>query len=214
MNIKHYAAALMLAGMAPAGAVMAGEGQGTLSVGYAQVHAGHFRDFVNHAGQETGTNFGEYQKPEGLSVKYHYAYTDTLGVMTSVTVAGEKYSRRISHGPSEWRKGTLRTRYVSGMAGPVWQMNRYLSSYALLGFAYTKTSASVGDYRQSSLADGSTSVRYHSVMAANDHHTALAYGAGIQLSLLASVVLDASWEGSGSGDWRTSAFIVGVGYRF
>ncbi|EEY5498717.1 hypothetical protein FLY21_25780, partial [Escherichia coli] len=25
---------------------------------------------------------------------------------------------------------------------------------------------------------------------------------------------DLAYEGSGSGDWRTDAFIVGIGYRF
>ncbi|HFI3984121.1 TPA: Ail/Lom family outer membrane beta-barrel protein, partial [Escherichia coli] len=25
---------------------------------------------------------------------------------------------------------------------------------------------------------------------------------------------DIAYEGSGSGDWRTDAFIVGIGYRF
>ncbi|EAA5574494.1 Ail/Lom family outer membrane beta-barrel protein, partial [Escherichia coli] len=26
--------------------------------------------------------------------------------------------------------------------------------------------------------------------------------------------IDLAYEGSGSGDWRTDAFIVGIGYRF
>ncbi|OXK02885.1 outer membrane precursor Lom [Escherichia coli] len=26
--------------------------------------------------------------------------------------------------------------------------------------------------------------------------------------------MDLAYEGSGSGDWRTDAFIVGIGYRF
>lgn len=214
MKTKMYAVALMLAGMVPAGMTQAGEGQGTLSVGYAQVHSGHFREWVNHTGQETSINFGGYQKPAGINVKYHHEYSDTLGVMASVTVAGEKYSGSASHGPTEWRKGTLRTRYVSGTAGPVWQMNRYVSLYALAGFAYAKTSASAGEYRNESQPDGSQVIKYRNTKAENDSHTSLAYGAGMQFSPLASVVLDVSWEGSGSGDWRTSAFIVGGGYKF
>ncbi|EBA8826375.1 TPA: Ail/Lom family outer membrane beta-barrel protein, partial [Enterococcus faecium] len=27
-------------------------------------------------------------------------------------------------------------------------------------------------------------------------------------------VVDIAYEGSGSGDWRTDGFIVGVGYKF
>ncbi|EJF1946195.1 Ail/Lom family outer membrane beta-barrel protein [Salmonella enterica] len=214
MNKKQYAVALMLAGGLPAGVAQAEAGQGTFSVGYAQVHAGHFRDFVNRTGQDAGVSFGGYQKPAGLSVKYRYEYTDTLGVMISVTVAGEKYSGSVSHSPDEWRKGTMRTRYVSGMAGPVWQMNQVVSLYALTGFAYTKTSASVGEHRKVSQPDGSMAIRYRSVMDVNDNHTSLAWGTGVQLSPANAVVIDLAYEGSGSGDWRTSAFIVGVGYRF
>ncbi|EEQ8741368.1 Ail/Lom family outer membrane beta-barrel protein, partial [Escherichia coli] len=29
-----------------------------------------------------------------------------------------------------------------------------------------------------------------------------------------SVTIDLAYEGSGSGDWRSDAFIVGIGYRF
>ena len=29
-----------------------------------------------------------------------------------------------------------------------------------------------------------------------------------------SVAIDIAYEGSGSGDWRTDGFIVGVGYKF
>ncbi|WP_410989088.1 Ail/Lom family outer membrane beta-barrel protein [Escherichia coli] len=29
-----------------------------------------------------------------------------------------------------------------------------------------------------------------------------------------SVAIDVAYEGSGSGDWRTDGFIVGVGYKF
>ncbi|WP_274055901.1 Ail/Lom family outer membrane beta-barrel protein, partial [Escherichia coli] len=28
------------------------------------------------------------------------------------------------------------------------------------------------------------------------------------------VVIDLAYEGSGSGDWRTDGFIVGVGHKF
>ncbi|EFM0752128.1 Ail/Lom family outer membrane beta-barrel protein [Salmonella enterica subsp. enterica serovar Bredeney] len=36
-------------------------------------------------------------------------------------------------------------RLCSGMTGPVWQMNRYVSLYALAGFAYAKMSAFAGE---------------------------------------------------------------------
>ncbi|KNG19897.1 Ail/Lom family outer membrane beta-barrel protein, partial [Escherichia coli] len=44
--------------------------------------------------------------------------------------------------------------------------------------------------------------------------TSLAWGAGVQFSPTESVAIDIAYEGSGSGDWRTDGFIVGVGYKF
>ena len=42
----------------------------------------------------------------------------------------------------------------------------------------------------------------------------LAWGAGVQFNPTESVAVDVAYEGSGSGDWRTNSFIVGVGYKF
>ncbi len=39
-------------------------------------------------------------------------------------------------------------------------------------------------------------------------------GAGVQFNPTESVAIDIAYEGSGSGDWRTDGFIVGVGYKF
>ena len=50
----------------------------------------------------------------------------------------------------------------------------------------------------------------------DDRHsnTSLAWGAGVQFNPTESVAIDIAYEGSGSGDWRTDGFIVGVGYKF
>ncbi len=49
----------------------------------------------------------------------------------------------------------------------------------------------------------------------NGHsNTSLAWGAGVQFNPTESVAIDIAYEGSGSGDWRTDGFIVGVGYKF
>ncbi|MFB0897929.1 Ail/Lom family outer membrane beta-barrel protein, partial [Escherichia coli] len=45
-------------------------------------------------------------------------------------------------------------------------------------------------------------------------NTSLAWGAGVQFNPTESVTIDLAYEGSGSGDWRSDAFIVGIGYRF
>ncbi|HFR6976962.1 TPA: Ail/Lom family outer membrane beta-barrel protein, partial [Shigella flexneri] len=38
--------------------------------------------------------------------------------------------------------------------------------------------------------------------------------AGVQFNPTESVAIDIAYEGSGSGDWHTDGFIVGVGYKF
>lgn len=58
----------------------------------------------------------------------------------------------------------------------------------------------------------------HDVLTGSDDdrhsNTSLAWGAGVQFNPTESVTIDIAYEGSGSGDWRTDAFIVGIGYRF
>uniref|UniRef100_UPI002FC67123 Ail/Lom family outer membrane beta-barrel protein n=1 Tax=Escherichia coli TaxID=562 RepID=UPI002FC67123 len=58
----------------------------------------------------------------------------------------------------------------------------------------------------------------HEVLTGSDDgrhsNTSLAWGAGVQFNPTESVTIDLAYEGSGSGDWRTDAFIVGIGYRF
>ena len=60
--------------------------------------------------------------------------------------------------------------------------------------------------------------RWFSVLTGSDDgrhsNTSLAWGAGVQFNPTESVTIDLAYEGSGSGDWRTDAFIVGIGYRF
>ena len=64
----------------------------------------------------------------------------------------------------------------------------------------------------------STSRVTHDVLTGSDDgrhsNTSLAWGAGVQFNPTESVAVDVAYEGSGSGDWRTNSFIVGVGYKF
>ncbi|EJP5184260.1 Ail/Lom family outer membrane beta-barrel protein, partial [Salmonella enterica] len=48
----------------------------------------------------------------------------------------------------------------------------------------------------------------------NDSKTQLTYSAGLQFNVYNGLVLDVAYEGSGSGDWKTSGFNVGLGYKF
>ncbi len=51
-------------------------------------------------------------------------------------------------------------------------------------------------------------------MTVADSNTSLAWELGVQFNPTESVAVDVAYEGSGSGDWRTNSFIVGVGYKF
>ncbi|MGM6799294.1 Ail/Lom family outer membrane beta-barrel protein [Escherichia coli] len=84
----------------------------------------------------------------------------------------------------------------------------------LAGVAYSRVSTFSGDYLRVTDNKGKT----HDVLTGSDDgrhsNTSLAWGAGVQFNPTESVAIDIAYEGSGSGDWRTDGFIVGVGYKF
>lgn len=84
----------------------------------------------------------------------------------------------------------------------------------LPGMAYSRVSTFSGDYLRVTDNKGKT----HDVLTGSDDgrhsNTSLAWGAGVQFNPTESVAIDIAYEGSGSGDWRTDGFIVGVGYKF
>ncbi|EFI1524514.1 TPA: Ail/Lom family outer membrane beta-barrel protein [Escherichia coli] len=88
------------------------------------------------------------------------------------------------------------------------------SAYAMAGVAYSRVSTFSGDYLRVTDNKGKT----HDVLTGSDDgrhsNTSLAWGAGVQFNPTESVAIDIAYEGSGSGDWRTDGFIVGVGYKF
>lgn len=89
-----------------------------------------------------------------------------------------------------------------------------VSAYAMAGVAYSRVSTFSGDYLRVTDNKGKT----HDVLTGSDDgrhsNTSLAWGAGVQFNPTESVAIDIAYEGSGSGDWRTDGFIVGVGYKF
>ncbi|CTB53266.1 membrane protein [Shigella sonnei] len=100
------------------------------------------------------------------------------------------------------------------MAGPSVRVNEWFSAYAMAGVAYSRVSTFSGDYIRVTDNKGKT----HDVLTGSDDgrhsNTSLAWGAGVQFNPTESVAIDIAYEGSGSGDWRTDGFIVGVGYKF
>lgn len=83
-----------------------------------------------------------------------------------------------------------------------------------VNMAYSRVSTFSGDYIRVTDNKGKT----HDVLTGSDDgrhsNTSLAWGAGVQFNPTESVAIDIAYEGSGSGDWRTDGFIVGVGYKF
>ncbi|WP_252354955.1 Ail/Lom family outer membrane beta-barrel protein, partial [Escherichia coli] len=97
---------------------------------------------------------------------------------------------------------------------PSVRVNDWFCGYAMAGVAYSRVSTFSGDYLRVTDNKGKT----HDVLTGSDDgrhsNTSLAWGAGVQFNPTESVAIDIAYEGSGSGDWRTDGFIVGVGYKF
>ncbi|HAL6277126.1 TPA: Ail/Lom family outer membrane beta-barrel protein [Escherichia coli] len=162
----------------------AAEHQSTLSAGYLQTH----------------TYMPGSDDLKGINVKYRYEFTDTLGLVTSFSYAGYKNRQLTRYSDTRWHKDSVR--------------NRWFSAYAMAGMAYSRVSTFSGDYLRVTDNKGKT----HDVLTGSDDgrhsNTSLAWGAGVQFNPTESVAIDIAYEGSGSGDWRTDGFIVGVGYKF
>nr|WP_108943974.1 Ail/Lom family outer membrane beta-barrel protein [Escherichia coli] len=140
--------------------------------------------------------------------------TDTLGLVTSFSYAGDKNRQLTRYSDTRWHEDSVRNRWFSVMAGPSVRVNEWFSAYAMAGVAYSRVSTFSGDYLRVTDNKGKT----HDVLTGSDDgrhsDTSLAWGAGVQFNPTESVAIDIAYEGSGSGDWRTDGFIVGVGYKF
>lgn len=150
----------------------------------------------------------------GINVKYRYEFTDTLGMVTSFSYAGDKNRQITRYSDTRWHEDSVRNRWFSVMAGPSVRVNEWFSAYAMAGVAYSRVSTFSGDYLRVTDNKG----KKHDVLTGSDDgrhsNTSLAWGAGVQFNPTESVAIDVAYEGSGSGDWRTDGFIVGVGYKF
>ncbi|HAG9252528.1 TPA: hypothetical protein GE142_07520 [Escherichia coli] len=115
---------------------------------------------------------------------------------------------------TRWHEDSVRNRWFSVMAGPSVRVNEWFSAYAMAGVAYSRVSTFSGDYLRVTDNKG----KKHDVLTGSDDgrhsNTSLAWGAGVQFNPTESVAIDIAYEGSGSGDWRTDGFIVGIGYKF
>ncbi|WP_252356648.1 Ail/Lom family outer membrane beta-barrel protein, partial [Escherichia coli] len=150
----------------------------------------------------------------GINVKYRYAFKETFGLVTSFHCAGDRNRQLTRYSDARWHEDSVRNRWFSVRAGPSVRVNEWFSAYAMAGVAYSRVSTFSGDYLRVTDNKGKT----HDVLTGSDDgrhsNTSLAWGAGVQFNPIESVAIDIAYEGSGSGDWRTDGFIVGVGYKF
>ncbi|EEJ6213223.1 Ail/Lom family outer membrane beta-barrel protein [Salmonella enterica] len=222
------------------GVANAAAGDSTVSIGYAQIHSKGLKDMVNYyggaisnidasdvgdaitAGGLTANDLkvsghtDKYKDPKGLNLKYRYEIDDNWGVIGSFTYAWDDYNAHanasanisgISAGAS--LKGKLKAKYFSINVGPTYRFNEYVSAYVMGGVAHSKYDANGS---LDSYANGK-SIHIGSLSESKDK-TAFSYGAGLQFNPYKNIAIDVAYEGSGSGDWKTSGFNVGVGYSF
>ncbi len=138
----------------------ASEHQSTLSAGY--LHA--------------RTNVPGSDDLNGINVKYRYEFTDTLGLVTSFSYAGDKNRQLTRYSNTRWHEDSVRNRWFSVMAGPSVRVNEWFSAYAMAGngkyTAQDATTAQKGIIQLSS-ATNSTSETLaatpKAVKAANDN---------------------------------------------
>ncbi|HGC5074097.1 TPA: Ail/Lom family outer membrane beta-barrel protein, partial [Escherichia coli] len=93
----------------------AAEHQSTLSAGY--LHA--------------STNAPGSDNLNGINVKYRYEFTDTLGLVTSFSYAGDKNRQLTRYSDTRWHEDSMRNRGFSVMAGPSVRVNEWFSAYAM-----------------------------------------------------------------------------------
>ncbi|EFH3911677.1 Ail/Lom family outer membrane beta-barrel protein, partial [Escherichia coli] len=87
----------------------ASEQQATLSAGY--LHA--------------RTNAPGSDNLNGINVKYRYEFTDTLGLVTSFSYAGDRNRQITRYSDTRWHEDSVRNRWFSVMAGPSVRVNEW-----------------------------------------------------------------------------------------
>ncbi|HFV5884496.1 TPA: Ail/Lom family outer membrane beta-barrel protein [Escherichia coli] len=158
--------------------------------------------------------FSETRITDIRQVETTARYLGTGLYWIAASYAGDKNRQLTRYSDTRWHEDSVRNRWFSVMAGPSVRVNEWFSAYAMAGVAYSRVSTFSGDYLRVTDNKGKT----HDVLTGSDDgrhsDTSLAWGAGVQFNPTESVAIDIAYEGSGSGDWRTDGFIVGVGYKF
>lgn len=192
-------------------AVMAKAGESTLSFGYLNVKSGGEKKLTEKADttkpdpEGIATVYADgYSKAGGAFVRYRYEFSDDWGIISSFAYSKTDYSTPITLNVDKntsKHTSNIKGDYMSLMAGPTYRINEYVSVYGLVGLGYSNVNfdLDVTKYGKKTFSKSSTS---------------LAYGVGMQVNVYEGVTVDVGYERSGSGEWKTDAFTVGVGYKF
>ncbi|WGL96551.1 Ail/Lom family outer membrane beta-barrel protein [Arsenophonus nasoniae] len=211
------------------GAVVAKTGDQTLSFGYLNVNSNGVKDSVNlmrndvrNASDVITNSFGfpatlsldSYSNLGGAFMRYRYELTDDLGIISSLAYSTKDYNANASASKNKDKdrmstKNKVSSDYISLMIGPTYRFNEYVSVYGLIGGAYKKVS-----YESISQEFKNNSLVNRSRNSQSDNKTELAYGVGMQVNFWQNATLDIGYEQSGSGEWKTNAFTIGIGYKF
>lgn len=230
MDKMRFLKSLLILSVVSSPAAYAAKGDQTLSIGYAQMNSDPTKAAysANKAEYETRLKatdkvFSKHadsdKQPQGMFIRYRYEFDDTWGVMGSVTYAvgdldnhflsGEKAQNKKEKNKIEGRFGNrVKTDYVSLLAGPTVRANEWVSAFGLLGVALHSVENSMHETNKASVPPKQVSRNKKT------SNTSLAYALGLQFNVYEGLVIDAAWAGSGSGDWKSSGFNLGVGYKF
>ncbi|EAA7987834.1 outer membrane beta-barrel protein [Salmonella enterica subsp. enterica] len=213
----------------------AAEGEQTISISYASIQSDALKNAVRDYGHRTdafvsgynasGSSYtasgraDSYNDMRGITLKYRYEMTDQWGVVAAFSHVSQEFkgtvnaSKEVKKGPTTtttyaWSSsdayGSVKGTLNSLLVGPSYRLNDYVSGYALAGVAKTKI-----EYRQAQSMGSSDSAS-----SWEQNKTSVAYGLGLQINPVKNIAIDLAWEGSGTGEWQTRGFNIGLGYSF
>lgn len=210
----------------------AAAGDQTVFIGYSQANA----DWVKRAVRSNGNLYdvalqssnvfgGDLKKTRdnnksiaGGFIKYRYEFDNSWGAIVSADYLLGEYGNTIDRtrqSANGWQddrwhyKNRVKADHFTLMAGPTYRINELLSIYGMLGFAYSHLGTSSNSHQ---FING-----FYAERTSNSHdenNFSIASSVGLQVNVWKDLVVDTSYELSGSGDWQTSGFTVGLGYRF
>lgn len=193
------------------GAVIAKSGESTLSFGYLNVKSGGVKELTEKVDltrpdpQGIATVYADgHSGAGGTFVRYRYEMSDDWGFIGSFAYSKTDYSAPLTlnvDNNTSKHISNVKGDYMFLMAGPAYRINEYISVYGLVGLGYSNVNFDLD-------------VTRYGKKTFSKSNTNLAYGVGIQLNVYQGIIFDAGYERSGSGEWKTDAFTVGLGYKF